>query len=1412
MFESFFQRVWPSILAFWLQLELQLTERLGPMIENLRPIWSDPLWQLVALIFLVVVCFFSLLWCFQKGKETIIAILSLLYSMLVSPLIAFKDWVLSRFKKHAEDNQATFEKFKSSPHWVNRINVRKTLDAIRYLTTRRSWRYQSAWYLMSGSDDSRQGWLSSIKRGRRVQLSLKEKQLPADGSGWHFFDQGIIVDTPETHFDDIVRLLIRYRPERPVDGILLSVSARTLLNSLQSSADQSLLKNLGERLYKQLWTLQKQTGFVVPVYFLISDCEVIEGFEPFWQAQPEDQLGQMFGWSNPARLDTAYTNAWVHEAFVQIVENIKSAQLQLAAGEQGSLNDEFMLFDREFQQLEKPLGRVLESVFSHSSFYDAPPLRGIWFSGKVQDKMALNEDLLAYKVWPETHLAYPIEQRHFSINRTLRRFQYCALVIAGLLMLTLVIDSTRLIHYTREAEKSWSHMTVQKSDEDYCSNSGAQLWWLLSSLSKLSEQPFTVSLPASWNNGQIPEIRKRAATLLFPNVIFPALECRLKVRAKSLEMSVNDRVASITDLDQLESSLKRFANEILAYQVAQDSFVYLAGPLSSNTDVSIRFKALADYLFDGSIPATVDFASPLVSGAIVDSAYDIEWSENELVNHERQLSYLNKMTKRLREKIESHLSQPPMNAIQDAFFVSLNPSHYVSHDSNKMQAALLAFRDWSNYIEQQWLMAKVGDSPCSRVFDHLQQMQFVLDKAGYPKAQLNQAVSHFDRDHCDRPIIQRLEMLNVAPLGKLFERTSSGSLTFTDNLRFWQKEFASLSTLNLVARDYSDIDISTLNKALVGTVVEWKGEPLNEAVELMLGFQSFRQQWWLSSNHQKGEPFYAPALRQRLQQVIQGLILKAQQSTLVQKPTAMSVAHDTESLLAQKVNSFSRVESLIRQLTTLLNQEGDLKNAVELKNNSTQFVRDQLKSLTTLAKENRLYQPLNSPQWSSENFTAALFSYDSPAKIDDYLLSQRQRVNFLAQQYARPMVNYLLDNDGIGQYESNARYWYDTIMDIRRYQRQDPNSNVAQIENLIAQKLTSLSTQDCTQWKSASAVSQTHQASIFGHHYQKISQQINRYCEGFSKNTVMESYLALAKAFNSELAGRFPFAGITQAGSNDLDNIRVDVFVSEYLRRWGPASKDKPDDSLLIQLKNVINTRPELGLEQWYEFVQQLDDFVAFWQKGQTKEGQFNIPLEVEFAALPEQSVGMRQIIEWQLHSASSSLIYPNGGTQFSWQPGNALLLSLRWARGSDFTPVRNLTTPVQIDAVNHRALFTSKGRWGLFEWHKRFASMPQNLTHSQMNQRSLLAFDVPVSTKGKLTKTNTNPSSAVAYVSRVNMWMSAVIASRSGRVERIAIPSLPSLAPDAAMLMPNQSPNPNQTPTQAPKDTKEASYATTHP
>src|SRR6185503_4531810 len=137
-------------------------------------------------------------------------------------------------------------------------------------------------------------------------------------------------------------------------------------------------------LYRKLWQAQRILGMRLPVYVLITKCDEITGFSSFGKQLPENLHNQMFGWSNPSTLDTAYRPELVGEAFESIHKHLSLLQFEIYA-ERDEIEDRDDLFQLPFavQSMRESLSVYLDDLFKQSAYHESYMFRGIYLCGEA---------------------------------------------------------------------------------------------------------------------------------------------------------------------------------------------------------------------------------------------------------------------------------------------------------------------------------------------------------------------------------------------------------------------------------------------------------------------------------------------------------------------------------------------------------------------------------------------------------------------------------------------------------------------------------------------------------------------------------------------------------------------------------------------------------------------------------------------------------------------------------------------------------------------------------------------------------------------------------------------------------------------------------------------------------------------
>lgn len=377
----------------------------------------------------------------------------------------------------------------------------RAMRLLRSHVTRRDYRYRLPWFLVVGEAQSGKTTLLA-NSGLDLPLGGPAEQVHGvrQGVNWFFFDRAVVLDVDgdfvlrqdgETSnnrgWATISRLLQKHRPERPLDGVVLTIPCEDLGTGRGPLLpdQRARIEQRAACLYRKLWQAQKQLGMSFPVYVVVTKCDRVPGFKSFCRELPARLRDEMFGWSSPYTLETAYRPEWIEEAFQSIYRYLFQAQVEVFADRADvEERDQLFLLPSEMQALRAPLRLYLDQIFKESSFHESFFLRGIYFCGDggpafgtappaaalppgfVSDAPALPpgwdpdaplasvpaapsfeepvapafiRDLLEKKVFLEDMLARPVTKARLSRNRTVLAAQVLSIAIPAVGCLGLLL-------------------------------------------------------------------------------------------------------------------------------------------------------------------------------------------------------------------------------------------------------------------------------------------------------------------------------------------------------------------------------------------------------------------------------------------------------------------------------------------------------------------------------------------------------------------------------------------------------------------------------------------------------------------------------------------------------------------------------------------------------------------------------------------------------------------------------------------------------------------------------------------------------------------------------------------------------------------------------------------------------------
>lgn len=299
--------------------------------------------------------------------------------------------------------------------------------------------YDLPWYIVIG--DSGCGKTKLINEGGLTFSTGRPEgyQLGTLNYNWWFTEDAIFIDmagrlcnpqedADRREWEAFLKTVAAGRKGFPINGVLASVSAEHLLQDPPEKHEED-----ANTMLERLRDLQNKLGVTFATYLVVTKCDKIVGFMPFFDRAERDITikNQIFGWSRPGGLEEVYDPERFGLNFDSIYVRLNELRLR-------RLNDdvdEFELgmaysFPEEFRQLREPLQTYVRTLFpaiKHPRAVKNLIFRGAYFTSATQQgglilrhlAERLGED--AARRFPSLESLYPRPRPHFVKDLLLRK-------------------------------------------------------------------------------------------------------------------------------------------------------------------------------------------------------------------------------------------------------------------------------------------------------------------------------------------------------------------------------------------------------------------------------------------------------------------------------------------------------------------------------------------------------------------------------------------------------------------------------------------------------------------------------------------------------------------------------------------------------------------------------------------------------------------------------------------------------------------------------------------------------------------------------------------------------------------------------------------------------------------------------
>lgn len=228
---------------------------------------------------------------------------------------------------------------------------------------------------------------------------------------WWFTNHAVVLDTAgrmfmeeaadgqATEWKEFLKLLKDCRPNAPINGLLLVISAESLL---KDTADK--IEKTASAIARQLDVVQRTLDVRFPVFVIVTKCDKIVGFRDFFETLNDPALQhQILGWSNPAPLDEPFKPEQVDQHLASVRARLMKRRMGLlqnpihtsdpSARRTDQVDELFELPDN-LMRIAPRLRRYLEMIFVAGEWSPKPLfLRGIYFTSSMREGQALDVSL-----------------------------------------------------------------------------------------------------------------------------------------------------------------------------------------------------------------------------------------------------------------------------------------------------------------------------------------------------------------------------------------------------------------------------------------------------------------------------------------------------------------------------------------------------------------------------------------------------------------------------------------------------------------------------------------------------------------------------------------------------------------------------------------------------------------------------------------------------------------------------------------------------------------------------------------------------------------------------------------------------------------------------------------------------------
>ena len=276
-------------------------------------------------------------------------------------------------------------------------------EAVATLKERRRGRhslYELPWYVIVGAPGSGKT-TALVNSGLHFPLEQRSGRGALRGVGgtrncdWWFTDEAVFLDTAGRYttqdsdatsdsagWSEFLALLKKYRKRRPVNGVILTISAQDLMTQNHGAREAHVAAAR-----RRVNELNKELQVQLPVYLMVTKCDLISGFTEYFDDLAQDARAQVWGMTFPYEQTVKGEAVKAFPAeFDALVGRLNERLFARLEEERDPRRGTRVFgFPQQVAALRDLLGQFVGDVFASTRFDQQVLLRGIYFTSGTQE-------------------------------------------------------------------------------------------------------------------------------------------------------------------------------------------------------------------------------------------------------------------------------------------------------------------------------------------------------------------------------------------------------------------------------------------------------------------------------------------------------------------------------------------------------------------------------------------------------------------------------------------------------------------------------------------------------------------------------------------------------------------------------------------------------------------------------------------------------------------------------------------------------------------------------------------------------------------------------------------------------------------------------------------------------------------